>query len=243
MSIFAIADLHLSGHRPKPMDVFGRKWANHWEKVQTAWRERVGPEDTVLIPGDISWAMTLEEAKVDLQAIAALPGQKVLLRGNHDYWWSSANRVRQHLPPGMALIQNDSMTIGSAVVCGTRGWTCPGSSSWEGAADERIYQREIIRLGLTLEAASRLNGQRLIVMLHYPPFNERQETSGFTELVERYGVHHVLYGHLHNVAPSTAFEGERNGIQYNLVACDYLDFVPRLVYEEPAAPVEGSVQA
>ena len=119
MSIFAIADLHLSGHRPKPMDIFGRKWTDHWTKIQQAWRSTVSPGDTVLIPGDISWAMTLEEAAVDLAAIADLPGEKVLLRGNHDYWWSSANRVRQHLPAGMRLIQNDCLAVGSAIICGT----------------------------------------------------------------------------------------------------------------------------
>ena len=180
---------------------------------------------------------------MDLAAIADLPGEKVLLRGNHDYWWSSANRVRQHLPAGMRLIQNDCLAVGSAIICGTRGWTCPGSASWEGETDERIYQREVIRLGLTLESARRLGEGHLIVMLHFPPFNEHQAPSGFTDLIERHGAQQVLYGHLHNVPAGAAFEGECRGVQYHLVACDYLDFAPRLIYEEPAKAPGGKEPA
>lgn len=233
MRIFAISDLHLSGHEPKPMEVFGRRWEGHWARIQGAWKETVTNEDTVLIPGDISWAMTLEQVKVDLMEIAALPGTKILLRGNHDYWWSSINRIRSMLPGGMMAVQNDSLCIGSAVICGTRGWTCPGSSAWEGGSDEKIYQRELIRLRLTLDAAKRrlADGGTLIAMLHYPPFNERQEQSGFTELMEDFGVKIALYGHLHGISAGSAFEGCRHGVMYHMVSCDYLDFRPKLILE------------
>lgn len=233
MKIFAISDLHLSGHSPKPMDVFGSHWGGHWSRIQDAWTSIVAEEDTVLLPGDLSWAMTMEQAAIDLNEIGRLPGTKVLLRGNHDYWWGGVNRVRSALPGGMFAVQNDCVRIASTVICGTRGWTCPGSSSWEGAEDEKIYLRELIRLRLTLDAAKRklAPGDSIIAMLHFPPFNERQEQSGFTLLMEEYGVNIVLYGHLHGIAAGSAFEGERNGVQYHMVACDYLGFKPKLILE------------
>lgn len=232
MNIHAISDLHLSGHTPKPMDVFGRHWEGHWDRIRAAWLEMVATEDAVLIPGDISWAMTLEQAAVDLNEIAAMPGVKVLLRGNHDYWWGSIHRVRAALPAGMHAIQNDSLKLERAVVCGTRGWTCPGSQSWDGGSDGKIYERERIRLRLTLESAAkaREGGDALIAMMHYPPFNERIEPSGFTELLEQFGVDTVLYGHLHGVAAGSAFEGERGGVCYRMVSCDYLNFTPVTVF-------------
>lgn len=226
MKLFAISDLHLSGHCPKPMDVFGAHWENHWMRICDAWRERVSPDDAVLIPGDISWAMTLEQAMGDLADIAGLPGTKVLLRGNHDYWWGGLARVRSALPKSMRALQNDAVRIGDLTICGTRGWTCPGSSSWEGAGDEKIYLRELVRLRLSLDAARRLPDGPLVAMLHFPPFNERLEPSGYTKLLEEYGVRFAVYGHLHALAPCAAFEGERNGVLYRMVSCDYLDFKP-----------------
>lgn len=231
MKIFAISDLHLSGHAPKPMEIFGRHWENHWSRIREAWRELVDGGDAVLIPGDISWAMTLEQADTDLMDIAEMPGTKLLLRGNHDYWWSSINRVRSRLPDSVAALQNDALRMGPAVICGTRGWTCPGSSAWEGSSDEKIYLRELIRLRLSLEAAKRLlePDDTLVAMLHFPPFNERLEQSGFSALLEEYGVKIAVYGHLHGLSTGSAFEGERNGIHYHMVSCDYLGFTPKLI--------------
>jgi uncharacterized protein len=231
MKIFAISDLHLSGHTPKPMEVFGKHWEGHWARIQAQWLETITQDDAVLLPGDITWAMTLDQAMVDLNEIAALPGTKVLLRGNHDYWWSSVNRVRSALPKGMVAVQNDSLRLGTAIVCGTRGWTCPGSSAWEGGSDEKIYLRELIRLKLTLDTARQklLPGDTLIAMLHFPPFNERQEPSGFTELLEEYGVNTAIYGHLHGYSGRNAFEGECRGVNYRMVSCDFLNFIPTLL--------------
>lgn len=228
MKLYAIADLHLSGHSPKPMDIFGKRWENHWERIQEAWIKTVSSQDTVLLPGDLSWAMTLEQAAVDLDAIAALPGSKVLLRGNHDYWWSSINRVRGHLPADMLAVQNDAVRLGNVVVSGTRGWTCPGSAGWDGVQDEKIFRREVIRLQLTLEAAQRLRapGETLVAMLHFPPFNERREPSEFSRLMEQYQVDIVVYGHLHGVAEGHAIEGLINGVRYHMVSCDYTGFRP-----------------
>ncbi len=232
MRIFAISDLHLSGHTPKPMEIFGKHWGDHWNRICESWRGLVAGGDAVLIPGDISWAMTLAQAAVDLDEIASLPGKKLLLRGNHDYWWGSLQRVRTLLPEGMLVLQNDAIRLDGAVVCGTRGWTCPGSSAWEGS-DEKIFQREIIRLRLSLEDARRKlqPGDDLIAMLHFPPFNERQEPSGFSALLEEFGVRLAVYGHLHGLQPGSAFEGEKNGVQYRMVSCDYLNFIPTLVWQ------------
>lgn len=226
MKLYAIADLHLSGHSPKPMDIFGKRWENHWERIQDSWNKTVSQQDTVLLPGDLSWAMTLEQAAVDLNEIAALPGRKVLLRGNHDYWWSSINRVRGHLPQGMLAVQNDAVRLGDIIVCGTRGWTCPGSAGWDCSQDEKIFRREVIRLQLSLEAAQRLRapGETLVAMLHYPPFNERREPSEFSRLMEQFHVDIVVYGHLHGVPEGHAIEGLVGGVRYHMVSCDYTGF-------------------
>ena len=129
MAIYAIADLHLPGGDIKPMDVFGAHWAGHFEKISEDWRARVKPEDVVLLPGDISWAMALTDARQDLEAIGALPGSKVLLRGNHDYWWSGIGRVRDILPPDMYAVQNDCLCLNDTLICGTRGWLLPAPDS------------------------------------------------------------------------------------------------------------------
>lgn len=223
MRIFAIGDLHLSLSADKPMDVFGEAWRDHANRLQAAWRETVQAEDWVLIPGDISWAMQLEAAMPDLLFLAELPGNKLLLRGNHDYWWSSRSKVNAALPAGMHTLQNDSRRIGDVAVCGTRGWNCPGAPGFT-EADQAIYARELMRLEMSLQAAE--PDADKLVMLHFPPFNERKQASGFTELIERYGVKTVVYAHLHGAAHNNAFEGERNGVRYILAAGDYLGFRP-----------------
>ena len=229
MKVFALADLHLSGSVNKPMDVFGPLWDNHLSRIRTAWLETVGEEDLVLIPGDISWAMHLQEAQTDLNTIAALPGKKLILRGNHDYWWSSLSKVRAALPEGMYALQNDAFLFGDIAVAGSRGWSCPGSIGFDEAEDRPIYEREVIRMGLSLSRVPK--DKFLICMMHYPPFNERRKPSGFTELFEQHGAKHVLYGHLHGKACRNAFEGERSGVQYTLCSADHLEFKPKLIAE------------
>ena len=229
MKLFAIGDLHLSHSSNKPMSIFGLNWDNHAERIAAAWRERVSDEDAVLIPGDISWAMQLDEARLDIEYIAALPGKKVIMRGNHDYWWGSISKVRDMLPCSMYALQNDTVELGSVTIAGSRGWICPGSSGFDPETDQKIYDREVIRLQLSLSGAKQ--GSRIIVMLHYPPFNEKRAPSGFTEIFEKYGVERVIYGHLHGKACRNAFEGIRNGIEYTLCTADHLDFVPKLITE------------
>lgn len=228
MRVFAISDLHLSGAVQKPMDIFGKRWNDHWSRIRKNWAAcGIEQDDVVLIAGDISWAMTLDQAMVDLNEIGELPGIKLILRGNHDYWWNSLSKLRKALPAGMYALQNDAMTIGGYTFCGSRGWVCPGSTNFK-VEDRKIYERELLRTGLSLEAAAKQGG-RLVAMMHYPPFNERQEPSGFVELFERYGVELVVYGHLHGRSCLSAFEGDIRGVEYRLTSCDYLELNPVLL--------------
>ena len=221
-TIFSIADLHLSDG-DKPMDVFGAHWENHFERISADWRERVRPEDIVLLPGDLSWAMRLEEAAPQLAMIGELPGRKILLRGNHDYWWSAIGRVRAVLPEGMFALQNDALLLEDWVFCGTRGWILPGEDT--PAADRRIYERELLRLEMSLKAAQALaEGRPIIAMLHYPPLTAAEPDSAPARLLSRYGVAHAVYGHLHGAALKTAFAGEHGGVVYHQVSCDGLGF-------------------
>jgi predicted phosphohydrolase len=224
MRIYAIGDLHLPGGQDKPMAVFGEHWESHFERISSDWAAKVEEDDIVLLPGDISWAMTLEQAMDDLRAIGALPGRKIMLRGNHDYWWNSIGRIRAALPENFFAIQNDAARVDGLTVAGTRGWQTPGSRDFQ-QQDEKIYQREVQRLELSLrEARRKAQGGSILGMIHYPPFNERREDNGFTALFAEYGVKTVLYGHLHGKSIASAFQGEREGIQYRLVSCDALDF-------------------
>ena len=225
MTLFAIGDLHLPGGDEKPMNVFGAHWEGHFAHIAQDWRERVTAEDTVLIPGDISWAMQLKNALPDLQAIGELPGQKILLRGNHDYWWSGITQVRSILPEGMRALQNDAMDLGACVVCGSRGWIFPTSATRLKPEDEKIYARELLRMEMSLQAAEKLRRDRpLVMMTHYPPLSDGCRDTAFTALAERYGVNCAVYGHLHGQGVRAAFEGTHNGVRYCLTSCDSLDF-------------------
>ena len=223
MRIFAIADTHLSGQPPtKPMEVFGPHWQNHWEKIKTDWLSRVAPTDTVLLAGDISWAMRLDAALPDLQAIAGLPGRKILIRGNHDYWWSTLHKLNSAMGEKLTFLHNTFQAAGEMAVCGSRGWLCPGDQTC--ADDTAIYERELQRTQASLEAAERAGYQRKILMLHYPPVNERHDPSGFTALFAPYGVEICVYGHLHSDSAVKAPTGHISGASCHLVACDALDF-------------------
>ena len=221
MAVFAIADLHLPA-RIKPMDVFGERWKNHFERISADWKSRVGEGDTVLLPGDLSWAMKLEEAREDLDSIAALPGKKIILRGNHDYWWSAIGRVRRALGEGMYALQNDSLMLDGRLYAGTRGWTIPSPEMAEDE-DQRIYVRERMRLEMSLKSARARDAEAPItVLMHYPPLTE--ELTGFSDILEKYGVQDCVYGHLHGAGLYGAVRGERRGVRYHQVSCDGLDF-------------------
>ncbi|WP_420595939.1 metallophosphoesterase [Deinococcus sp.] len=231
MRVFAIADLHLAFATPKPMTVFGPQWAGHPQAIFEQWREVVREDDLVLLPGDLSWAMKLPEALQDLSHVAELPGTKVLLRGNHDYWWPTISRLRSALPPGMFAVQNDALRFGDVVVCGTRGWLTPGSEAF-GPEDAKIYFREAERLRLSLQAARKLSGERThtILMLHYPPTGTQFAPTLFTDLIDEYRPDQVLYGHLHGLPLERSLR-IWNGIPAHLVAADVLRFKPKLIVE------------
>lgn len=223
MKIFAIADLHLSNDESKPMDIFGAQWENHFARIREDWLSKVSEEDIVLLPGDLSWEMKLEAAVSDIRRVAALPGRKVLIRGNHDYWWSSIGRVRENLPAGMYAIQNDAVTIDGYTFCGTRGWVLPGEDSDED--DERIRLRELGRLRLSVDSALRIAGDGpIICLLHYPPLLEAMRDTDVTALIEQTPIREVVYGHLHGNALKGAFRGVHNGVNYHQVSCDGIGF-------------------
>ncbi|MBR1586239.1 MAG: metallophosphoesterase [Clostridia bacterium] len=231
MAVFAIGDLHLPGGDDKPMNVFGAHWEGHFDRIRADWVSKVGDEDIVLIPGDISWAMQVEQALPDLMDIGALPGKKILLRGNHDYWWCGITRLRELLPPGMYAVQNDALLLDDIALCGTRGWTLPTPGN---AEDEKIYSRELLRMEMSLDRAKQLNGRRLIVMCHYPPLGEGGAKTRLSALLEKYMPDDVVYGHLHGPSLRGAVTGCIDGIRYHCVSCDGLGF---RVYRLPDGPV------
>ena len=225
MKVFAISDLHLSINNPKPMDIFGPVWDNYLDKIEQSVNKNVGENDLLLIPGDISWAMKLEDAKSDLEYISTrLKGQKIILRGNHDYWWGSISMLRKILPGNILAIQNDAIRFDKVVICGTRGWVVP-EYTHKTANDEKIYNRELLRLELSLKNAERIKqpGDKLICMMHYPPFNSKYAESDFTKMLEKYGVDIVVYGHLHSQDTKHALVYKLNNIEYYLTSCDLVN--------------------
>ena len=225
MSVYALADPHLGRGVGKPMDIFGPTWEGHAEKMAANWRAAVGDEDWVLVPGDISWAMKLEDALADLRFLDGLPGRKILLKGNHDYWWTSRAKVETVLPPSLRLLQYDCVDLGGGVgVVGTRGWI-PPEAPRATEQDRKIYAREVLRLTLSLNAA-RGRFDHLIAMLHYPPVYEGLGETEFVPLLRDAGVRTCLYGHLHGADQTCAVRGARDGITYHLVAADAIDFTP-----------------
>ncbi|HAN09908.1 MAG TPA: serine/threonine protein phosphatase [Clostridiales bacterium] len=229
MNIYAISDLHFGEAAGKDMDLFGEKWLNHKEKIINNWKTIVTDNDIVLMSGDTSWATSLEDAKADLDEISNLPGRKVISRGNHDYWWKSLYKLN-NLYENIFFIQNETIfEIDNITICATKGYLCPNDYKFN-KADEKIYKREVARLKLALSSASKKNTEYIILLLHYPPTNDKLETSGFIELINKYNVKKVIYGHLHGKRYyKDGLQGVYNRVDYILASSDYLDFKPRLV--------------
>ena len=263
MSIFAIADLHLGLSVDKPMDVFGPSWTGHVERLEKNWREKITSSDTVLIPGDISWGISMEEALADLQFIDGLPGTKILSKGNHDYWWGTTKKVEDFMAANglttLKILKNKGFVVENTLIAGSRGWILPENPESK-KEDEKIYLREVGRLERSLVDSIRafeegeaegedtaakalsegentdvkalsaerpdISSVRKIAMLHYPPVYETGRENGFTKVLEQYGFDLCLYGHLHGRAHQSAFNGEKNGVEYRLIAADYLKFDP-----------------
>lgn len=220
MKIFAISDLHLSINNPKPMNIFGEVWNDYLEEIERSWNDNVGVDDVVLIPGDISWAMRMSEVKPDIDYLSRFNGTKVIIKGNHDYWWSSLSALRAILPNDFYAIQNDSVRIGSNIICGSRGWLSEDDQKTD--EDKKIYARELIRMRLSLEHAKKQMqvGDSLIVMTHFPPFNVKMDSSPMTELFEEFAADSVVYGHLHGRQVRVVPHYEKNGVKYFLTSCD-----------------------
>lgn len=223
MSLYAIGDLHFSTAVNKPMNIFGDNWDNHEEKIINSWKSKVNEEDTVLIVGDTSWAINMNEAEEDLNIIHNLPGKKIYVKGNHDYWWTTVAKLNK-LYDDMSFLQNNFYQYEEYAICGTRGWICPNDVKFT-EEDEKIYKREAHRLKLSLDAAKKAGFKKIIVITHYPPTNDKLDPSLFTEIYESYGVEKVVYGHLHGKESfKMGLKGIRNEVEYNLVSCDYVDF-------------------
>ncbi len=234
MKIFAIADLHLAFSVDKPMHIFGEHWIDHPQKIAAAWRELVSEDDLVLIPGDVSWAMRLNEAELDFGFIDELPGRKVVIRGNHDYWWASLKKMRESLPGSILPLQNTSFVAGNVGIAGSRLWIDPDLNLESGSEDDaKIFKRELARLRMSLDS---LPGdiEHKIIMTHYPPLALNGDSGLAVELGREYGCDLWIFGHMHlsDIAPDySAFNREIDGTRYEFVSADYLGFVPKLIFE------------
>jgi len=227
MRLYAIGDLHLAGGTGKTMDRFGDHWINHDQKIFESWKRSVERDDLVIIAGDTSWAMRLDDALSDLQRIGEMPGLKILIKGNHDYWWDTLSKLRKVLPDSIRPLQAGCAIINRVAVVGTRGWLCPNDSHF-GDDDRKIYERELGRLRNALGQLDRTQDQFdcLIVALHYPPTAQDHEPTGFTELIEQYQADICVYGHLHGEDIKTALNGLHRGVMYYLVSADAANFSP-----------------
>lgn len=226
MGLYAISDLHLGFAIGKTMDCFGGQWVGHTKKIEHNWRETVKEEDTILLPGDLSWAGNLADATTDLKWIQSMPGKKVLMAGNHDYWWHSTSRLKESFPD-MVFLRHDFFAYGEIAVCGSRGWLCPNDTYYT-QEDEKIYQREQIRLKKSIETAIKSGFSEIYLMMHFPPTNDKKEWSGFLDIISAYPqITKIIYGHLHGEDSfGTSYEGLIDGREYYLVSGDYLKFWP-----------------
>lgn len=230
MALFAIGDTHLSLGAAKPMDVFGGAWENYVEKLQQGFAA-VQAEDTVVLCGDLSWGMSLDEALPDFQFLDALPGTKYIVKGNHDYWWTTANKMlnfwAEHGLTTLRLLHNNCAFYGDVALCGTRGWFFDAAQAE--AETDKVYRRELIRLECSLQAAG--DAPTKLAFLHYPPKYQGYICQDIVELLEKYHVSQCFYGHLHGPSHKLAIQGPAGGVDYRLVSGDYLDFVPEKILE------------
>ena len=227
MALYAIGDLHLCVGAPKPMDVCGGAWVGYMDKLREGMK-CIGPEDTTVLMGDLSWALDLESAKADFSWINAIPGRKIILKGNHDYWWSTAAKFQKFcLESGfenLHILNNNCFDYQGYAICGTRGWNYEEKRAT--AHDEKVFKRELIRLEASLKAAG---GTPKLVFLHYPPRNKGYECPEILELLHRYEVRRCFYGHLHGPSHKLALEGTWDNVEYALLAADFINFCPKKI--------------
>lgn len=247
MTVWAISDLHLAFSVPsKTMEAFGPQWVGYTDKIASAWKEVISNDDLVLIPGDISWAMHLEEALIDFHWIEQLPGKKLMIKGNHDYWWGSASKLRKALPPSIEFIYNSAFLWKDITIGGTRLWdtaeyqfneyilfqenplgkkASDSPSSAILAENEKIFSRELERLKYSLQMLDPFAKIR-IALTHYPPIGADLAPSKTAAILEAFHIDHCVFGHLHSVKPNSLPFGAARGVDYHFTSCDYLDFKP-----------------
>ena len=228
MAIYTIGDLHLSFNNPKPMDIFGDNWENHEEKIKKDWNSKVREEDTVIHPGDFSWAMHLKDTYKDFEYLCSLPGRKIMLKGNHEYWWTTITNMKNYLKENnfnnIDFIQTNSIEVENKIICGTRGWTLHHLDSEN---SKKILAREEQRLELSIKDAisKNVDGRKeIIVFMHYPPIIKEKLDTGFMNTLKKYNIKRCYYAHLHGKSIEEAVEGNIDGIEFKLVSADGLDF-------------------
>lgn len=228
MAIYTISDLHLSKAVNKPMDVFGPLWEDYENRILQGF-EMLTDDDITVIPGDISWGMSLSESLPDFKFIDALPGKKIISKGNHDYWWETATKIKRFFAENdittIDLLHNNAYRVGNTAICGTRGWFYEE----ENGNSRKIYDREIGRLRMSLEEGKKLGADELMCFLHYPPICNGYECEEITDMLSLYGVSKCFYGHLHGYGHKSAFCGMHKNVDYILVSADYLSFKPFFV--------------
>lgn len=225
MAIYVIADLHLSFSQDKPMSIFGENWEGHSEKIKNNWISKVKPEDTVVLPGDFSWAMYLQDTYKDFEYLNSLPGKKLLLKGNHDYWWTTVTNMRNFLEENkfknIDFIYNNSYLVENKILTGTRGWNLLDTEN-----SSKMIKRESIRLQLAIEDGIKKYGddKEIIVFMHYPPISNTNKKSEFLKILKQYDIKRCYYGHLHGKSHQDAVEGIVDEIEFKLISADYLNF-------------------
>lgn len=232
MALYTIADLHLPLGIDKPMDIFGKAWENYVERLAYNWQSKVRADDTVVLAGDFSWATYLEQSVRDFEYLNKLNGRKILLKGNHDYWWTTMNKLKEFTAENgfenISFLQNNAFMYEDIAICGTRGWIHPAWDNF-GEDDRKIFDREVQRLELSLKSAG--DCHEIYVFTHYPPMSAAREANEFTEMMKKYSVKKCIYGHLHAASHRNAVEGLVDGIEYKLVSGDYIGFDPIKLYD------------
>lgn len=228
MAIYVIADLHLSFAQAKPMDIFGENWANHEEKIKQNWQNKVKQEDTVILPGDFSWATYLEDTIQDFYYLNSLPGKKILLKGNHDYWWTTITNMKKYLAENqfenIDFLYNNSYCVENKIIVGTRGWNLLEDN------DGKMLNREKIRFEISIKDGLEKYGadKEIIAFMHYPPvtatYLHQKANMDFLEIMKQYNIQKCYYGHLHGASHKDAIEGNIEGVEFKLISADYLNF-------------------
>ena len=238
MALYVMADLHLDiKSNQKSMDVFGNRWSDYVFKIEKNWRHLITDNDTVIIPGDICWALNLDDAIYDLKWIDSLPGKKILLKGNHDFWWTTLSKMNRSFCENcittIGILNNNAIEVENYIICGSRGWFTDSSmqTASQNVDYSKIINRELIRLKMSLECANKLRdttNKEILTFLHFPPIWGDFKCDGIIELLKQYEIKRCFFGHIHScyTVPS---HFEEQGIDFNLISADFLDFVPLFI--------------